>query len=156
MIHKRIALLAIPAMAGMIVLPFVVRAETPQPPQMTEEKKQICQKAEQRYQKIYGHPSSDLLKEGIHVVKMYKYTFCPPQLTVRQGESVRWVNVDKRTSHSVWFRDEGKPESDRIFPDPEEKVEMKFDLPPGEYPYLCGPHWQSDGMIGKVIVKAKE
>ncbi len=156
MIHKRIALLAIPAMAGMIVLPFVVRAETPQPPQMTEEKKQICQKAEQRYQKIYGHPSSDLLKEGIHVVKMYKYTFCPPQVTVRQGESVRWVNVDKRTSHSVWFRDEGKPESDRIFPDPEEKVEMKFDLPPGEYPYLCGPHWQSDGMIGKVIVKAKE
>ncbi len=156
MIHKRIALLAIPAMAGMIALPFVVRAETPQPPQMTEEKKQICQKAEERYQKIYGHPSSDLLKEGIHVVKMYKYTFCPPQVTVRQGESVRWVNVDKRTSHSVWFRDEGKPESDRIFPDPEEKVEMKFDLPPGEYPYLCGPHWQSDGMIGKVIVKAKE
>ncbi len=156
MIHKRIALLAIPAMAGMLALPFVVRAETPQPPQMTEEKKQICQKAEQRYQKIYGHPSSDLLKEGIHVVKMYKYTFCPPQVTVRQGESVRWVNVDKRTSHSVWFRDEGKPESDRIFPDPEEKVEMKFDLPPGEYPYLCGPHWQSDGMIGKVIVKAKE
>ncbi len=154
MIRKTVPAAAL-LLAGAAALPFAVRAETPQPPQMTEEKKQICEKAEQRYRKIYGHPSSDLLKDGIHVVKMYRYTFCPPQVTIRQGESVRWVNVDKRTSHSVWFRDEGKPESERIFPDPEEKVEMKFDLPPGEYPYLCGPHWQSDGMIGKVIVKAK-
>ncbi len=154
MIRKTVPAAAL-VLAGAAALPFAVRAETPQPPQMTEEKKQICEKAEQRYRKIYGHPSSDLLKDGIHVVKMYRYTFCPPQVTIRQGESVRWVNVDKRTSHSVWFRDEGKPESERIFPDPEEKVEMKFDLPPGEYPYLCGPHWQSDGMIGKVIVKAK-
>ncbi len=155
MIRKSIVPAVALFLAGAAALPFAVRAETPQPPQMTEEKKRICEKAEQRYRKIYGHPSSDLLKDGIHVVKMYKYTFCPPQVTIKQGESVRWVNVDKRTSHSVWFRDEGKPESDRIFPDPEEKVEMKFDLPPGEYPYLCGPHWQSDGMIGKVIVKAK-
>ena len=131
------------------------RAESPQPPQMTEEKKQICEKAEKRYRKKYGHASDDLLKDGIHVVEMYRYTFCPPQVTVKQGETVRWVNVDSRTSHSVWFRDEGKPESERIFPDPEEKVEMKFDLPPGEYPYLCGPHWQSDGMVGKVIVEKK-
>jgi len=155
MFQKSIVPVVALILTGAAALPFAARAETPQPPQMTEEKKQICEKAEQRYRKIYGRPSSDLLKDGIHVVKMYKYTFCPPQVTIRQGESVRWVNVDRRTSHSVWFRDEGKPESDRIFPDPEEKVEMKFDLPPGEYPYLCGPHWQSDGMIGKVIVKAK-
>ncbi len=155
MFQKSIVPVVALILTGAAALPFAVRAETPQPPQMTEEKKQICEKAEQRYRKIYGHPSSDLLKDGIHVVKMYKYTFCPPQVTIKQGESVRWVNVDKRTSHSVWFRDEGKPESDRIFPDPEEKVEMKFDLPPGEYPYLCGPHWQSDGMVGKVIVKGK-
>ena len=151
----RVPIILASLLAEAVVLSCAARAETPQPPQMTEEKKQICEKAEQRYRKIYGHPSSDLLKDGIHVVKMYKYTFCPPQVTIRQGETVRWVNVDKRTSHSVWFREEGKPESDRIFPDPEEKVEMKFDLPPGEYPYLCGPHWQSDGMVGKVIVKKK-
>ncbi len=150
---KRTVIILASLMAATAMPSAAARAESPQPPQMTEEKKQICEKAEQRYRKIYGHASSDLLKDGIHVVKMYKYTFCPPQVTIRQGESVRWVNVDKRTSHSVWFRDEGKPESDRIFPDPEEKVEMKFDLPPGEYPYLCGPHWQSDGMIGKVIVE---
>ncbi len=153
MIRKlQLPALALAAVAG---LAAAAMAGSPQPPQMTEEKKQICAKAEKRYQKKYGHPSAELLKQGIHVVKMYKYTFCPPQVTVRQGEKVRWVNVDSRTSHSVWFKEEGKPESDRIFPDPEEKVEMSFDLPAGEYPYLCGPHWQSDGMVGKVIVTPK-
>jgi len=29
---------------------------------------------------------------------------------------------------------------------------MTFDLPPGDYSYLCGPHWESHGMIGKVTV----
>ena len=130
--------------------------EMPPVPKLEGEKKQICEEAEQRYRKIYGQPSDALKDKGIHVVKMYKYTFCPPSVTIKQGETVRWVNVDKRTSHSVWFRDEGKEESERIFPDPEEKVEMKFDLPPGEYPYLCGPHWQTEGMVGKVIVKPRQ
>jgi len=113
------------------------------------DKAAICAKAEQRYEKIYGKPSAD---EDVTIVKMYKFTFCPIKVTVKQGTTVRWVNVDKRTSHSVWFKDAGKEESDRIFPDLEEKVEMKFDLPPGDYPYLCGPHWESDGMIGTVTV----
>ena len=129
--------------------------KTPEPPQMTPEKQKICEEAEQRYQKIYGHPSASLKDKGIVVVKMYKYTFCPPQVRVKPGTTVRWVNVDKRTSHSVWFKEAGKEESERIFPDPEEKVEMKFDLPPGEYPYLCGPHWKTEGMVGKVIVDPK-
>jgi plastocyanin len=107
----------------------------------------ICTKAEKRYQKLYGKPSAS---EDVVIVKMYKYTFCPKSVTVKQGTTVRWVNVDKRTSHSVWFRKKGDNESDRLFP--EEKVEMKFDLPPGDYPYLCGPHWQSEGMLGTVTV----
>ncbi len=121
-------------------------------PVIPEEKKRICEKAEKRYQKKYGHPTAELRKKGIHVVLMYRYTFCPPHVTIRQGETVRWVNVDAATSHSVWFKEAGKPESDRVFPDPNEKVEMKFDMPPGDYPYLCGPHWQSDGMMGQVTV----
>ena len=108
----------------------------------------ICTQAEKRYQKLYGKPSAS---EDVVIVKMYKYTFCPKSVTVKQGMTVRWVNVDKRTSHSVWFRKKGDEESDRLFP--EEKVEMKFDLPPGDYPYLCGPHWQSEGMLGTVTVK---
>lgn len=112
-----------------------------------EKRARICAKAEKRYQKIFGHPSKD---EDVSIVMMHKYTFCPPQITVKQGTTVRFINVDKRTSHSVWFKAAGKNESDRLFG--EEKVEMKFDLPVGDYPYLCGPHWKEEGMIGTVTV----
>ncbi len=112
-----------------------------------EDKSMICGEAEKRYQKIYKKPSAD---EDVTIVKMYKFTFCPVEVTVKKGTSVRWVNVDKRTSHSTWFKEAGKEEGERLFP--EEKAEMKFDLPPGDYPYLCGPHWESDKMIGKVTV----
>jgi plastocyanin len=113
-----------------------------------EEIAKICSEAEQRYQQLHGKASSE--EPGVAVVLMYKYTFCPVHLTVAQGAKVRWVNVDKRTSHSTWFKSAGKPESDRLFP--EEQTEMRFDLPPGDYPYLCGPHWESDGMMGTVTV----
>ncbi|MBF0247195.1 MAG: hypothetical protein HQL36_03855 [Alphaproteobacteria bacterium] len=80
---------------------------------------------------------------------MYKYNFCSKSLSVKTGTVVRFVNVDKRTSHSVWFKAWGKDESDRLFP--EEYWEMKFDIP-GTYPYLCGPHWQQEGMVGQIEV----
>ena len=112
-----------------------------------EERKKICAKAEKRYQKLFGKPST---QEDVVVVMMHKYTFCPARIEVKQGTTVRWVNVDKRTSHSVWLKEAGKPESNRLFG--EEKVEMTFDLPPGDYPYLCGPHWKEEGMIGQVKV----
>ncbi len=152
---RQVAMLAV-MLAGMLAAGLAVAEDkAPEPPKLTPEKQKICEEAEKRYQKIYGHPSDSLKKKGIVVVKMYKYTFCPIQVRVKPGTTVRWVNVDKRTSHSVWFKQMGKEESTRIFPDPEDMVEMKFDVPPGEYPYLCGPHWQTEGMIGKVIVDPK-
>lgn len=111
------------------------------------ERKKICAKAEERYQKLFGKPSTE---EDVVIVKMYKYTFCPGAIEVKQGTTVRWVNVDRRTSHSMWLKEAGKPESDRLFS--EEKVEVTFDFPPGEYPYLCGPHWKEEGMTGQVTV----
>ena len=60
------------------------------------------------------------------------------------------MNVDRRTTHSVWFRDAGRPESDRVFGG--EHIEMTVDLPPGEHGYLCGPHWQMEGMIGTLTI----
>ncbi|MCV6548342.1 MAG: plastocyanin/azurin family copper-binding protein [Cohaesibacter sp.] len=107
----------------------------------------ICAKAEARYEKLYGKSPSD---ENVHVVMMYKYTFCPEVIDVKLGETVRWVNVDKRTSHSTWFKEAGREEDARLFPD--EVLEMTFDFATGEFPYLCGPHWESDDMIGRVIV----
>jgi plastocyanin len=81
---------------------------------------------------------------------MYRDTFCPQRVTVKRNTRLRWVNVDKRTSHSVWFKDAGRAESDRAFP--EDVVEMIIDWPPGEYPYLCGPHWEREGMVGRLTV----
>ena len=130
-----------------IFLVFLSAATTATHAATEEERIKICNEAEQRYQKLFGKPSAE---EDVTIVKMYKYNFCPPQLEVKQGTTVRWVNVDRRTSHSFWLKEAGKPESDRLFS--EEHTQMKFDLPVGEYPYLCGPHWKDDGMIGRVIV----
>jgi|TARA_Y100000031_G_scaffold155315_1_gene205630 plastocyanin len=106
----------------------------------------ICTVAEERYQAVFGAKSSDA---DVTIVLMRKHTFCPNDLQIVAGSKVRWVNVDKRTSHSVWFKAAGKPESERLFP--EESVEMTF-LETGEYPYLCGPHWESEGMRGRLQV----
>ncbi len=107
----------------------------------------LCAEAAARYQQMTGKAPGD---EDVPVVLTYKYTFCPKTLEVAAGTTVRWVNVEKRTSHSVWFKDAGRAESDRFFPD--ESVEQTLDLPPGEHRYLCGPHWEDRGMIGSVTI----
>lgn len=105
----------------------------------------LCAEAEQRYVEMFGAPSADA--EGVVVVKMYKYNFCPAAITVPVGTTVRWANVDKRTSHSVKVPNE--PESDRAFP--AEVIEFTF-LTEGDQDYLCGPHWETQKMIGMVTV----
>lgn len=106
----------------------------------------VCAEAEERYVEMFGAPSSEA--DGVRVVKMYEYSFCPREITVKVGETVRWVNVDKRTSHSVIVK--GEPESDRAFP--EEHIEFTFMVPGPPEDYLCGPHWERRGMIGVVTV----
>lgn len=114
------------------------------------ERDQLCLEAAERYRQAFGKAPGE---EPFKVVLMYKDNFCPRALTVTQGSTLRWVNVDRRTSHSVWFKDAGKPESDRSFP--EEFVEMTIDWPPGDYPYLCGPHWEREGMVGRLTVTGR-
>ncbi|WP_425040460.1 cupredoxin domain-containing protein [Primorskyibacter sp. S187A] len=106
----------------------------------------LCMEAEERYQEMFGAPSSEISEA--RVVLMYEYRFCPAQITVPVGTTVRWVNVDKRTSHSVIVPNE--PESDRAFP--EEWVEFTFEIP-GPVDYLCGPHWERREMIGSITVE---
>ncbi|WP_170582614.1 cupredoxin domain-containing protein [Ruegeria arenilitoris] len=117
-------------------------------PALADEADQICAEAEESYVELFGDPSDAVL--DAEVVLMYKYHFCPAQITVKPGTTVRWVNVDKRTSHSVLLKDGSQPESDRIFP--EESVEMTF-LEPGPQNYLCGPHWETQNMVGMVTVE---
>lgn len=74
------------------------------------------------------------------------YKFKPADLKVKTGTTVKWVNKEKRTSHSVLFTGPGGFESTRFFPD--ESYSRKFDKP-GIYPYTCGPHPE---MLGKIEV----
>ena len=107
----------------------------------------LCAEAAERYEAMTGRAPGD---EDVTIVLAYKYNFCPKHLQVRTGMTVRWVNVEKRTNHSVWFKQAGRDETERFFP--EENVEQTLDLPPGDHPYLCGPHWESHGMVGTVTV----
>ncbi|WP_170381884.1 cupredoxin domain-containing protein [Ruegeria atlantica] len=117
-------------------------------PAMADGSAEICAEAEERYVELFGQPSSAV--EDAEVVLMYKYNFCPFELTVKAGTTVRWVNVDKRTSHSVLLKDGSEPESDRLFP--EETLDLTF-LTPGSQDYLCGPHWETQNMIGMITVE---
>jgi len=113
--------------------------------EVTEERRRACAKADARYKKLFP----DAKEAGVVVVKLYRYNFCPPNLKVKAGTTVRWVIVDKRTSHSIWLKESGVAESERFFP--EEKFEFTFSSP-GTFPYLCGPHWKEEGMRGVVEV----
>ena len=75
------------------------------------------------------------------------YKFSPSEITIRIGDTVKWTNREKRTSHSVVFPQEGGLESERMFPD--ESWQREF-LKAGRYDYTCGPHPE---MKGAVIVR---
>ncbi len=68
-------------------------------------------------------------------------------VTVKVGDTVKWLDVEKRQYHSVWFEAEGFEEADYIFP--EETWERTFNKP-GTYPYRCEPH---EDMFGTIIVE---
>lgn len=77
-------------------------------------------------------------------VRIKDYKFVPEKITVKAGESVKWVNDEKRASHSIWFKSEGLPESERMLNG--DSWERKFDKP-GTYPYTCGPHPEMKGVV---------
>ena len=84
-----------------------------------------------------------------HVVEMLKYKFVPEEITIKAGDTVHWVNVERRAYHTIWFKEQGGKETAELFP--KETFEKTFDTP-GTYPYLCGPHWEQRGMKGVVHV----
>lgn len=77
-------------------------------------------------------------------VQMLNEKFVPDVLRVKPGTTVRWVNAEKRTSHSVHFAAEGLAESERMFPG--ESWQRRFDRA-GSYPYVCGPHPEMKGVV---------
>jgi plastocyanin len=88
--------------------------------------------------------AADPVLAAEHVVEIRDYKFLPPLLKIAPGDTVRWVNRERRTSHSLLFKAEGLPESARLFP--EESWTRRF-AAPGAYPYTCGPHPEMNGQI---------
>jgi plastocyanin len=105
----------------------------------------ICAEAEAEAAK-QGLLPSRVSKDGKgFTILMYKYRFCPSTAKIARGTTVTWINIDKRTSHSVWLKDSGQEESERLFNS--DTLQKNFDRP-GHYKYLCGPHWEKEGMVG--------
>jgi plastocyanin len=80
-------------------------------------------------------------------VRIRDYAFEPARITIEAGTTVKWINLEKRASHSVLFTGPGGVESERMFPG--ESWQRRFDAP-GKYRYTCGPHPE---MHGVVVVK---
>lgn len=77
-------------------------------------------------------------------VSIKDYKFIPAELKIKAGTTVKWINDEKRTTHSVLFTGPGGFESERFFPG--ESWQRTFDKP-GVYPYSCGPHPEMKGSI---------
>ena len=103
----------------------------------------------------------------VHEVKMLGARFEPATITIRPGDSVKWVLVSGGP-HDVAFDSVSKRAKaqlnanmpDRITDlggplllDDGETYTISFaKIPPGRYAYVCRPH-QTMGMTGVVIVK---
>jgi plastocyanin len=82
--------------------------------------------------------------QDAYTVRIENYRFTPPEVSIRVGDTVRWNNHEKRTSHSVILPIAGVPESERMFPD--DSWSYRFDQA-GRYEYHCGPHPEMTGVI---------
>lgn len=82
--------------------------------------------------------------ETVVDVQIIDYQFQPAEIRIKVGDTVRWINREKRTSHSVLFPAERGLESERMFPD--ESWQRRFDTP-GGHAYHCGPHPEMEGVV---------
>lgn len=89
-------------------------------------------------------PAASAMTQQTVEVAIQDYRFSPQEVRIKAGDTVRWVNREKRTSHSVLFPAENGLESERIFP--QERWQRSFALP-GTYAYRCGPHEEMKGLI---------
>ena len=80
-------------------------------------------------------------------VMIDNFTFSPPELTVKVGDTVTWTNRDD-IPHTVVSTDDPKTFKSKVL-DTDEKFSFSFSKA-GTYPYFCSIHPK---MTGKVIVQ---
>ena len=145
-LNNNLTIIGAAALIAALLLPVASTMADSGEIKITEDRRKACAKAEKQFNKVFPDYKPE---HGVVIVKLHKYNFCPANLTVKVGTTVRWINVDRRTSHSVWLKQAGLAESDRLFP--EEIWQHTFNES-GAYPYLCGPHWKDEDMLGHVKV----
>jgi plastocyanin len=80
-------------------------------------------------------------------VDIFKKQYIPAKITIKQGDTVIWNNIEKRQYHNVWFKGLIKEEPDYLFPD--ESYQMTFNNT-GDFAYECGPHPKMKGLVSVV------
>jgi plastocyanin len=83
-------------------------------------------------------------------VDIYKFAFNPANITVVQGDTVIWLNKEKRQYHNVWFKALFKNEPEYLFPD--DSYRYTFNNI-GDFSYQCGPHPRMKGLVSVVSAK---
>ena len=86
---------------------------------------------------------SPLYAADVVEVRIRDYRFVPEKIVVKAGATVRWINDEKRASHSVLFPAE-KLASERLLNG--DSWDRRFEQI-GLYPYICEPHPEMKGTI---------
>lgn len=96
--------------------------------------------------------SNDIPQPRVVEVEIIDYRYQPQTVTINPGDTVRWVNHEKRQYHSVKLNGYGGGDlvgSEYLFPG--ESWEHTF-TQEGVYSYLCGPHPEMVGNISVVSI----
>jgi len=112
----------------------------------------------------------------VHEIQMVmnaagQYRFVPAQLTIKAGDTVRWLNVSGFPHNVAFYADripsgaveplaslmpaQGKlgPLSGRLLTQPNETFAITFTgVPTGEYGYFCVPH-EALGMVASLTIE---
>lgn len=112
----------------------------------------------------------------VHEVQMLlnaagQYRYVPAELTIKAGDTVRWLNVNGFPHNVAFYADripsgaadqlaslmpaEGKlgPLNGRLMTQPNETFEITFvGVPAGEYDYFCVPH-EALGMVASLTIE---
>ncbi len=90
----------------------------------------------------------------LHQVSVANFAFTPADLSINQGDVVRWVWSNR--SHTVTSGDPAGCTPDGLFSAPinmsNPTFEYTFDGAPGIIPYFCIPHCASMNMHGSITV----
>jgi len=91
-----------------------------------------------------GNSNGSAFGGNVISVKISGFAFNPAQVTIKQGDTLMWVNED-----SVPHQIGGQGFKSQVLSNGD-SYSHTFTEPPGEYPYSCLIH---PSMQGKVIVK---